>query len=318
MAGGRGLRGSIIGAVVALAATTGAAQATSLVYSFQTVDIQGASATNVQGVNNSGVAAGSFFGGGISQGFFRAPDGTTTTFTIDGLSTGVGGINNLGQIAGNAGTSLGFIRNPDGSFVTFAAPGAVLGINNAGDVVGYISAQGNSVVTGYLRAPDGTITPINDPSGSRTVAQGINDLGQIVGNFNSQTQGFLRNTDGSFSNFTVPSAHVQTAAQAINNLGDVGGFFDIVSNQGFVRFADGTFETVDDPLGSITEVLGMNDLEDLAGYYFDPSGVEHGFLATPEPDPVPEPEMAGFLLMLVMAMRRVVPHRPRASNRIVR
>jgi hypothetical protein len=84
------------------------ANATSLAYSFQTVDIRGASATNVQGVNNSGVAAGSFFAGGISQGFVRAADGTTTTFTIDGLSTGVGGINNRGQIAGNAGTSLGF------------------------------------------------------------------------------------------------------------------------------------------------------------------------------------------------------------------
>jgi hypothetical protein len=291
--------------------TSGAAQATPLVYSFQTVDVQGATATNVQGVNNSGVSAGSFFAGGISQGFVRATDGTITTFSIDGLSTVVGGINNLGQTAGNAGDSLGFIRNPDGTFVTFAAPGAVLGINNAGTIVGYISTQGNTVVTGYLRAADGTITPINDPSGSRTVAQGINDLGQIVGNFNSQTQGFLRNTDGSFANFTVPGAHVQTAAQGINNLGDIGGFFDIASNQGFVRFADGTFETVDDPLGNITQVLGLNDLDELGGYYFDPSGVEHGFIATP----VSEPALAGLFGALLVGMAVIKARRARERRR---
>jgi PEP-CTERM motif-containing protein len=163
-------------------------------------------------------------------------------------------------------------------------PGSVLDINDAGAIVGYITG---AVTRGFLRAPDGSITFIDDPASlPNTVAQGINDRGQIVGNFNFQSEAFLRNPDGTFTNFQFPGAIGQTAAFAINDRGDIAGFYDVGSNHGFVLFADGTFETVDDPLrGNVSQVLGINDPEDLVGLYTDAQGVMHGYLAMPVPEP---------------------------------
>jgi len=268
-------------ATAALAAACGVAHA-GPVYSFTTIDVPGAASTIAAGINNGGVIAGTFVSSGQPEGFVRAPDGTITTFLINGAPTNATGINNLGQIVGYAG-GLGFIRNADGSFITFAVPSlaAALGINDSGAVVGYTSGP-----LGFLRNSDGSIAIINDPGSSNTVAQGINSAGQIVGNINSETQAFLRQADGTFQTFVFPDASVQTAAFAINDLGDIGGFYDVQFNHGFLELSDGTFLTIDDPLrGTVSQVLGLNDSRDLVGLYTDTDGITHGYLATPVPEP---------------------------------
>jgi uncharacterized membrane protein len=302
------MRAGIVGAVVALAATMGAAQATT--YSFTTIDVPGASNTFVTGINNDGELVGFINSGGSTVGFVRAPDGTVTTFTDPAAGGGpinAYGINDGGQVVGPCCVDQAYVRNADGSFVNFGLPGggpvAAIGINAAGQVVG------NAGTNGFLRSADGsTFTTISD--GGISAALGINNEGQIVGSVQGQF-GFLRQTDGTFATIAFPGK-LSTVAADINDAGEIVGFYGNVHNDGFVRFPDGTFISLDDPAaGEVTQITGVNDAGDLAGLYQDPNGVYHGFVATP----VPEPEMAGFLLMLLMAMRRIVPHRRRASRK---
>jgi len=292
------MRALVAGA--ALAATSGSNAAQAVVYSFQTIDVPGGQFTEAAGINDAGVIAGSFGNAGHTEGFVRSVNGTITPFLINGSSPSVGGINNLGQIVGTLPGSLGFIRNADGSFVTFALPvgGAALDINNSGAVVGY--SQSGGVTLGFIRNPDGSFLTIDDPASSlNTVAQGINNHGAIVGNFNFQSNAFLRDPNGTFMNFQFPGAIGQTAAFAINDLGDIGGFYDVRFNHGFVRFADGTFQTVDDPFrGNVSQVLGINDSEDLVGLYIDGNGVVHGYLATPL-NVAGVPELGTWAMMLI-------------------
>jgi len=290
----RNLRAVVgFGAIAAMAAATGVAHAEPI-YAFTTIDVPGADYTIAAGINNGGAIAGTFGNAGEPEGFVRAQDGTITTFLINGMPTNATGINNLGQIVGYAG-GLGFIRNADGTFITFAIPSfaQALGINDSSAVVGYTAGP-----LGFLRNPDGSVTAISAPGSSNTVAQGINNFGQIVGNINGETQAFVRETGGTFQTFVFPGAVGQTAAFAINDLGDIGGFYDVQLNHGFLELANGTFLSVDDPLrGNVSQVLGLNDFEDLVGLYTDADGLTHGYLATS----VPEPSGLGVLATALFA-----------------
>jgi len=276
----------LVGAVLAATIASHAAKATT--FTFTTVDVPGAESTALSGINNQGLAVGTFVKNGQQVGFLRASDGTIATFSVAGLPTSTGGINDLGQVVGSLSNGQDFIRNTDGSLITFSVPdnGPALDINNGGTVVGYHSA--GNVCHGFVRSPGGALTDLDDPSSAipNTVAQGINDQGEIVGNFNFETNAFLRDAGGTFTNFQFPGAIGQTAAFGINDAGDIVGFYDIATNHGFLRHADGTFETVDDPLrGKVSQVTGINDKGVLVGLFTDASGAMHGYIATPLPEP---------------------------------
>src|SRR4029077_2711816 len=50
-------------------------------------------------------------------------------------------------------------------------------------------------------------------------------------------------------------------------------------------YSNGTYTTLDDPLGTTTEALGINDAGQIVGFYTDSGLREHGFLLTITPHP---------------------------------
>src|SRR5205814_7020973 len=94
------------------------------------------------------------------------------------------GINQLGQIVGDADANNGFLYS-GGTFTLLHDPSAAttqaLGINDAGQIVGY-NYNGGANTHGFLYS-GGSYTAIDDPLGVSTVANGINNSGQIVGQY---------------------------------------------------------------------------------------------------------------------------------------
>ena len=117
-------------------------------------------------------------------------------------------------------------------------------------------------------------------------------------------RGFIRHTDGIVANLDPPGGLTDDAAHADaegyelravtlplseNQLGDVAGYFDDSGGfvQGFVRHADGAFETFEAPGVTTGSGLGtfptsINNKGEVTGYFYTGSiGVSHGFLMTP-------------------------------------
>ena len=79
------------------------------------------------------------------------------------------------------------------------------------------------------------------------------------------------------------------------------------SQHGFLyNIATGQYSFVDDPLATkITEITGINDAGEIAGFYVNADGTQLGFIATPA---VPEPSswammIAGFIGLGFIAYR---------------
>jgi len=121
----------------------------------------------------------------------KASDLTFTTIDEPGASnTYLYGINDAGQIVGNATNSTGGFLYSNGSFIQLPFPaGDAFGINNSGQIVG----GPGSGYQGYLYS-GGKLTSFNPGvCNSSTYAYAINDTGQIVGScqVGSPFRGFL-------------------------------------------------------------------------------------------------------------------------------
>jgi hypothetical protein len=126
----------------------------------------------------------------------------------------------------------------------------------------------------FLRAPDGTIDDIR--RGRFSHVMGINPAGTATGVITALDQSFVRTADGTITMFTAGPQGM--TASAINPAGTVTGwFFDAAGFHGFVRAANGSITTFDDPGGSNIEPQDINPEGTITGTYFDASGVR-GFL----------------------------------------
>jgi probable HAF family extracellular repeat protein len=202
-------------------------------------------------------------------------------------------INDKGEIVGQFDTTskkgvqstTAFAYSAKGRLTTFAAKGSTriqaTGVNNSGEIVGMYQDSSN-VWHGYTyNGPFRTL----DPAGSTlTFVWGVNGNGDVVGSFTNPNttpsgQGFLYSPPA-FELFNDPSTtnFGFTTAFAVNNLGDVAGDYgDGNTLHGFTNVG-GTYTTFD-PIGSTeTHALGINNSDQVAGFYYDASGVTHGFL----------------------------------------
>jgi probable HAF family extracellular repeat protein len=123
------------------------------------------------------------------------------------------------------------------------------------------------------------------PGATSTVVFGINDHSQLVGQYFDLVRGhgFLL-SGGAYTTLDVPGATF-TGLYGINNAGQIVGYYvDGNRAHGFL-FSAGSYTTIDVPGATFTDITGINDAGQIVGYYGDANGNQHGFLATPVPEP---------------------------------
>ena len=135
-------------------------------------------------------------------------------------------------------------------FYALKPPGATgaeaTGINVVNDVSGWGSTAGG-VVGFFLRA--GRYYPVAYPGATLTEALGLNSQDQIVGYY--QTSG------GGVKHGFILTGPTKSGSQQV-------------------------WQTIDEPNEENgTVVTGVNDSDDICGYYIDGSGIQHGFVAVP-------------------------------------
>jgi probable HAF family extracellular repeat protein len=196
---------------------------------------------------------------------------------IPGYSlTGVSAINGAGVMVGSVSTPGGHCFVAVGTKVTILdVPGAdetaCTGINSAGAIVGFFFRAG--IQLGFL-FQNHRFTEVGPRSGSD--AFGINDAGEIVGVFGDAngTHGFL--WDGtSYQTLDVPGAKL-TAAQGINNQGQITLLGRDSNDVDHSWLYDGAnYTNIDVPGAANTDVYGINNLGDVVYTWEDSLNVNH-------------------------------------------
>ncbi|HLK74525.1 MAG TPA: hypothetical protein VKU77_12850 [Streptosporangiaceae bacterium] len=229
------------------------------------------------------------------------------------------GINNEGVIAGyfgsgaqghaNKGYRL-YLPYGQGNYANENFPGSVqtqvTGLNDLGVTVGFWSTQNTANMTnnnfGFYRV-NGHYHTVNFPTGNNASPQvdqllGVNDRDVAVGfytNAQGNNRGYTYNIrTRSFTRVLVPGAPAgvdlgsspSLTATAINNLGDVAGFYARSSSQtdAFLQLRSGRFITLAVPGAAMTQAFGVNDRDEVVGAYTTGSGsntATHGFTWRP-------------------------------------
>lgn len=223
------------------------------------------------------------------------------------------GINNEGIIAGYFGSGAaghpnkGYALVPpfaQRDFINENFPGSVqtqvTGLNDHGVTVGFWSSQNTASMTnnnfGFYWV-HGRFHNVNFPTGDNAnppVNQllGVNNSGIAVGfytNGGGSNRGYEYNIwTHKFTRVLVPGAPQGTAgpsltAAAINNHGDVAGFYNKTASQvdAFLKLRSGKFITLAFPGATMTQAFGVNDSGEVVGSYTTGTGnaaVTHGFI----------------------------------------
>ena len=274
------------------------------------------------GINNSGKIAGYFGDGTVvpNSGYtFTLPSAVYTPENFpNSVQTQVTGLNNTGTTVGfyvdGAGDNFGFYKQGAGPFVPVINPGTgpspavnqLLGVNDSKLAAGfYVNGAGNA--QGYLyNITSGTFTPVNLPSAFNAVAvtaTGVNNADDVSGFYTDGggfTHGFLE-VGGAFYSLNDPNG-ANTLIFGLNNKDQaVGSYTDINGvTQGFLyNWSNNSWLTISDPFASATAAFGvtgttingLNDKDQLVGFFSDGTNV-NGFMTV-----VPEPSSWAMMLM---------------------
>ena len=220
------------------------------------------------------------------------------------------GFNNRGVIAGYFGS--GAAGHPNKGYLLIRTragfairsenfPGSVqtqvTGLNDRGVTVGFWSDTNNASETndniGFYKA-GGAFHRVTFPAPSVSTPPvnqllGVNNRNVAVGFYNDaqgNSHGYTFSIGSHrFRTVTLRQGTSVTAA-AINNSGDIAGFFTTAAGatDGFLRTGEGRAYTLAYPGASATQALGVNDTREVVGVYTVGSGnnaVMHGFTWAP-------------------------------------
>ena len=255
---------------------------------FTTIDVPGASLTNVAGINSNGDMVGWYSptGGSFASGFLL----TAGTFTFinypSGYDTEATGINDSGVVIGYSyitGEDVNGFTYQGGVFKTIQIAGYpdtyAQGIDNAGDMVG---GYGFGSANGFEQS--GTkFRNVTPPGGKGIVtANAINNFGEIVG-WSYDNDGFLYQ-HGRYRTISVPNSYLSTEALGINDSGMVVGWYlgcaPTCTEHGFVLMK-GKYLSLDYPGAMQTYAYGINNAGQIVGSYTFDQQTFHGFVTSP-------------------------------------
>jgi probable HAF family extracellular repeat protein len=277
-------------------------------YAYRQIDFPGAGfpGTLVTGINDAGEIVGYYYGAHAYFHGFTLIKGVFTAmgFPDPQIQSSIDAINDCGSMVGH----IVYNGNPaypmyqsflatNGKFALLNYPGAVStlagGINNYGVISGTYDLTD---YTGFLLSQGEFRTPVNLPP----YPTGINDLGDEVGYYcpgnptcygSGTFTGFLYNqrTQTVFP-IAFPGNAIPTIATGINNSGEIVGFYypAIGNPQGFL-YSNGRFTTIAVPGASGTLPNSINNAGVIAGSFGGPTGIQHGFIATPQTHPAEPP-----------------------------
>src|SRR3984957_20169403 len=312
--------------------------------------------SNVNGISNAGQVVGTEVD---AAGAPTGVNFTGTSINTNPLNTGAGqtafGINSAGSVVGGNGTTA-FILPQGGALQTLAAPpGATnaFGINELGNIVGQFTVGNNSSGFYLPSASRTSFATILQPTGTSADvvnAQGINDNGLIVGFYlanDGQAHGFDTKTanisNGSLvgaaiADPTIPNIPGEPGATfvfsqllGVNDAGIAVGYYgdSTTSQHGYLyNTSTGVYTFLDDPAAAfsnggveVTQITGIANSGEIAGFYTDAGGVAHSFTADPTIVAVPEAStwlmaLAGFGFVgwraRIASKRSCSPRRSRA------
>lgn len=168
-------------------------------------------------------------------------------------------------------------------FTSIDYPGATAtfanGISPNGDIVGeYEDSLG--VTHPFIRTSAGVYSTFEVPNAfGDSGANGMNASGQVVGGYTgfTTTNAYIR-TGGNYMDLSPFPGAAVAKAYSINDAGHVVGYYEQPGTGLFRGFLyDGTTYTeLHDPSVIGTQAIGINNSDDIVGYYFD--GSPHGYL----------------------------------------
>lgn len=199
------------------------------------------------------------------------------------------GLNDFGDLAGQAGTTYGTSHamiyhhgqfeplDPDMLGTYFSAAG---GPNDIGNTYGaYADASG--LQHGFV-IRQGHFETVDFPGHLNSNTDGINLIGEILGVYwdaDGTFHGVLRS--GHDTPINVAGAR-DTYPLGLNNKGEAVGYWDTnpLVPHGFYRSVSGQLSTIDVPNAASTAAFAINDRGQIAGYYASTTGALHGFVKT--------------------------------------
>ena len=275
----------------------------------------GSVGSNVNGISNRGYVVGTTVDANNASTFTNFDGTPERPFRLDTDAGGTAlGINSEGEVVGTK-NGIAFFepsRNADTQPLLVPANATnAFGINDEGNIVGQYTNKTNQTPGFLLRDHRShEFVTINAPSGPNTVnAQGINNFGLIVGFYqgtDGQVHGFKADagkahkdilTGTPIADPKIPAVDGEPGATfvfsqilAVNDQGIAVGYYgdSTASQHGFIYDTNtGRYTFLDDPEEEfnngveVTQITGVSDSGELAGFYTDAHGAAHSFIACP-------------------------------------
>jgi MYXO-CTERM domain-containing protein len=209
-----------------------------------------------------------------------------------------GNLTSLPNGLNNAGTVVGYVYTPQGHINAYSssngnatslhqgAPNTgnskAWGINESGTVVGE-SSVGNTTRAAIFS--NGSVQTLGTLGGANSYGYGINAAGQVVGVSDTATpnvqHGFVTGAGGSLVDIGPVNDGSSSAANAINDLGQVTGYAEISADGDYRAYvyANGNMQLLDTLGGSFAQGYAINNAGMVAGYSGTAGDAEsHAFL----------------------------------------